>query len=56
MADIQVTLNRVDAQVLLPLIMAQSEDRRASAAGSYWRDLHTAITTALESDAPRLPS
>jgi hypothetical protein len=47
MPKIKVTLDKLDAQVLLPLILEQSEDQVGTAGGAYWLGLHTAITDAL---------
>jgi hypothetical protein len=47
MPKIQITLDRLDAQVLLPLILEQSTDRAGTAGGAYWLGLHGAIADAL---------
>jgi hypothetical protein len=47
MPKIQVTLDRLDAQILLPLILEQSADRAGTTGGAYWLGLHGAITDAL---------
>jgi hypothetical protein len=49
MPIIHISLDRLDAQVLLPMILEQSRDRVRTAAGGYWLVLHTAITAALGS-------
>jgi hypothetical protein len=58
MPEIQITLARLDAQVLLPLILEQSEARAGTAGGAYWSALHKAITKALadQSQTPGLPN
>jgi hypothetical protein len=48
MPQIQITLDRLDAQVLLPMILEQSEDRAGTAGGAYWLGLHRAISVALK--------
>jgi hypothetical protein len=45
---VRVTLERLDAEVLLPMVLEQSRDRSGTAAGGYWLVLHTAITAALK--------
>jgi hypothetical protein len=52
MALVRVTLEKLDAEVLLPMILEQRRDRARSAAGGYWLVLHTAITAALGSQSP----
>jgi hypothetical protein len=47
-----VTLERRNAQVLLPLIFEQSEDRAGTAGGAYWLRLNAAITAELSSQSP----
>jgi hypothetical protein len=52
MPEIQITLSKMEAEVLLPLISEQCEEQVAFVAGEYWYRLHTALKTALQSDAP----
>jgi hypothetical protein len=52
---IQVTLDRLDAQILLPLILEQSTDRAGTTGGAYWLGLHGAITDALATDPTSVP-
>ena len=47
MPQIQITLDKLDAQVLLPMILEQSKDRAGTAGGAYWSGLHAAINAAL---------
>jgi hypothetical protein len=50
MSKILVTLDRLDAQILLPLILEQSADRVGTTGGAYWLGLHGAIVEALAAD------
>jgi hypothetical protein len=51
MRDIQITLNKLDAEALLPMILEQTKDRLDTVRGGYWLSLHAAITAALALDA-----
>jgi hypothetical protein len=51
--DIQINLNRLDAEALLPLIVEQSEKEAGTLRSGYLIALHSAITDAL--DAPDSP-
>jgi hypothetical protein len=55
MPKIIVTLDRLDAQILLPLILEQSADRVGTTGGTYWLGLHGAITEALAADPAPAP-
>jgi hypothetical protein len=53
--QIHVTMNRLDAEILLPLIKTQSEGRFVGAGGPYWLGLHVAISAGLHSAATPSP-
>jgi hypothetical protein len=48
MPQIQIVIDKLDAQVLLPMILEQSRDRVGTAGGAYWLGLHSAINAALQ--------
>jgi hypothetical protein len=48
MAPIQLTIDRENAEALLPLIEEQIEAQAGTASGALWRALHTAVVAALQ--------
>jgi hypothetical protein len=52
MQDVEITLSKADAELLIALISEQCEEQVAFVAGEYWHRLHTAMKAALRSDAP----
>jgi hypothetical protein len=52
MQELQITLSKMEAEALLPLISEQCEEQVAFVAGEYWYRLHAAMKAALQSDVP----
>jgi hypothetical protein len=48
MQAVRITLDKADAEALLPLIWEQSDDNVGFAAGMYWRGLYSAIRAAID--------
>jgi hypothetical protein len=54
MPQIQIMLDKLDAEILLPMILEQSKDRAGTAGGAYWSGLHAAISSALQSGPSKI--